>query len=191
MTQGTPHTKRKHKHKPKAYEKLGFSYNQVEQAARATTEYLKEWTDRELQHLVLEQKIPVCLPIGDRGFLIGRYQMQPVGKHTWRVLDNNQEFVHDFSRKLSAVFYCLTTQLNKLNLAREILTADTAVGKLEVDQDYYMYSIKNYAKKQDFFRVDLAKLRYIQAQHELVFANQELEKTINTAKYLKVQERLL
>jgi hypothetical protein len=189
MNQGKPHTKRKHK--PKAYEKLGFSYSQVEQAARATTEYLKAWTDRELQHLVQDEKIPVCLPIGDRGFLIGRYQMHSMGKHTWRVLDNNQEFVHDFSRKLSAVFYCLTTQLNKLNLARSILTADTAVGKLELDQDYYMYSIKNYTKKQDFFRVDLAKLRYIQAEHELVFANQELEKTINTAKYLKVQERLL
>ena len=189
MNQGTQRTKRKFK--PKAYEKLGFSYNQVEQAARATTEYLKEWTDRELQHLVLEQKIPVCLPIGDRGFLIGRYQMRPEGKHAWRVLDNNQEFVHDFSRKLSAVFYCLTTQLNKLNLARSILLADTEVGKLEVDQDYYMYSMKNYTKKQDFFRADLAKMRYINAQQQLVFANQELEKTINTAKYLKVQERLL
>jgi hypothetical protein len=189
MKPGARHTKRKHK--PKAYEKLGFTQDQIEQAARATTEYLKEWTDRELQDLVLNQKIPVCLPIGDRGFLIGRYRMYPVGKHTWRVLDNNQELVHDFSRKLSAVFYCLTTQLNKLNLARSILTADTAVGKLELDQDYYMYSIKNYAKKQDFFRVDLAKLRYIQAEHELRFANQELEKTINTAKYLKVQERLI
>lgn len=189
MKRATHHTRKKSK--PKAYEKLGFTRDQIEQAARATTEYLKEWTDRELQHLVLEQKIPVCLPIGDRGFLIGRYQMRPIGNHTWRVLDNNQEFVHDFSRKLSAVFYCLTTQLNKLNLAREILTADTSVGKLELDQDYYMYSIKNYTKKQDFFRVDLAKLRYIQAQHDLRFANQELEKTINTAKYLKVQERLL
>jgi hypothetical protein len=189
MKQAASHTKRKHK--PKAYERLGFSYGQVEQAARATTEYLKAWTDRELQHLTQEKKIPVCLPIGDHGFLIGRYRMQSIGKHTWRVLDNNQEFVHDFSRKLSAVFYCLTSQLNKLNLAREILTADTAVGKLELDQDYYMYSIKNYAKKQDFFRVDLARLRYIQAQHQLRFANQELEKTINIAKYLKVQEKLL
>ena len=189
MKQAASHIKRKHK--PKAYERLGFSYGQVEQAARATTEYLKAWTDRELQDLVLNQKIPVCLPIGDHGFLIGRYRMSPIGKHTWRVLDNNQEFVHDFSRKLSAVFYCLTTQLNKLNLAREILTADTAVGKLELDQDYYMYSIKNYTKKQDFFRVDLAKLRYIQAEHQLRFANQELEKTINIAKYLKVQEKLL
>lgn len=189
MKPGARHIKRKHK--PKAYEKLGFTRDQIEQAADATTQFLKAWTDRELQDLVLNQKIPVCLPIGDRGFLIGRYRMYPVGKHTWRVLDNNHEFVHDFSRKLSAVFYCLTTQLNKLNLAREILTADTAVGKLELDQDYYMYSIKNYTKKQDFFRVDLAKLRYIQAEHELRFANQELEKTINTAKYLKVQERLL
>lgn len=189
MKQGAPYTKRKQK--PKGYEKLGFSYGQVEQAAKATTEYLKAWTDRELQHLVQNEKIPVCLPLGDRGFLIGQYQMRTLGNHTWRVLDNNQEFVHDFSRKLSAVFYCLTIQLNKLNLAREILTADAAVGKLEVDQDFYMHSIKNYTKKQDFFRVDLAKLRYIQAQHQLRFANQELEKTINTAKYLKVQERLL
>lgn len=189
MKTGARHTRKKPK--PKAYEKLGFTREQVEQAADATTQFLKAWTDRELQDLVLNQKIPVCLPIGDRGFLIGRYRMHLIGKHTWRVTDNNQEFVHDFSRKLSAVFYCLTTQLNKLNLARSILLADTAVGKLELDQDYYMYSIKNYTKKQDFFRVDLAKLRYIQAQYELQYANQELEKTINTAKYLKVQERLL
>ena len=188
MKQGVSHITKKSK---QPYEKLGFSRGQIEQAADLTTRYLKEWTDRELQNLVINEKLPVCLPLGNRGFLIGRYRMYPVGKHTWRVLDNNQEFVHDFSRKLSAVFYCLTTQLNKLNLAREILTADTAVGKLELDQDYYMYSIKNYTKKQDFFRVDLAKLRYIQAQHQLRFANQELEKTINTAKYLKVQERLL
>jgi hypothetical protein len=189
MNQGAPRTKRKHK--PKAYEKLGFSYGQIEQAARATTEYLKAWTDRELQHLVLEENIPVCLPLGDRGFLISGYQVEQVGKYTWRVLDRNQEFVHDFSRKLSAVFYCLTTQLNKLNLARNILTADSTVSKLELDQQFYMHSIKNYTKKQDFFRVDLAKMRYINAQHQLKFANQELEKTINTAKYLKVQERLL
>ena len=188
MKQGVSHITKKSK---RPYEKLGFSRGQIEQAADLTTRYLKEWTDRELQNLVINEKLPVCLPLGNRGFLIGRYRMYPVGKHTWRVLDNNHEFVHDFSRKLSAVFYCLTTQLNKLNLAREILTADTAVGKLEVDQDYYMYSIKNYTKKQDFFRVDLAKLRYIQAEHDLRFANQELEKTINTAKYLKVQERLL
>ena len=189
MKQGVPHTKRKFK--PKAYEKLGFSYGQVEQAAKVTTEYLKEWTDRELRHLVVDQKLPVCLPLGAHGFLIGRYQMRPEGKHTWRVLDNNQDFVHDFSRKLSAVFYCLTTQLNKLNLAREILIADNIVGKLEMDQDHYMHSIKSYTKKQDFFRVDLARMRFIQADLQLKFAVGELEKTINTAKYLKVQERLL
>ena len=189
MNQGKPHTKRKHK--PKAYERLGFSYNQVEQAARATTEYLKEWTDRELQDLVLNQKLPVCLPIGNHGLLVGRYKMMPVGKDCWRVLDNNGELVHDFSRKLSAVFYCLTTQINKLNLARAILTADTSVGRLELDQDYYAHTMKTSLKKQDYFKADLAKLRYINAQQQLKFANQELEKTINTAKYLKVQERLL
>ena len=189
MKQGALHTKRKHK--PKAYEKLGFSYNQVEQAAKATTEYLKSWTDRELQHLVQEQKIPVCLPIGDRGFLIGRYKMMQINKECWRVIDNNGENLNDFSRKLSAVFYCLTSQLNKLNLAREILVADTTVSKLEIDQDYYRYTMRVSLKNHDYFRADLAQMRYIQAQHQLRFANQELEKTINIAKYLKVQERLL
>jgi hypothetical protein len=189
MKQGASRTKKKHK--PKAYEKLGFTPAQIEQAAEATTQFLKAWTDRELQDLVLNQKLPVCLPIGNHGLLVGRYKMMPQGKDCWRVLDNNGEKVHDFSRKLSAVFYCLTTQINKLNLAREILTADTTVGRLELDQDYYTHTLKTSLKKQDYFKADLAKLRYIQAEHELKFAIRELEKTINTAKYLKVQERLL
>lgn len=188
MKQDASHIPKKSK---QPYERLGFNRKQIEQAADLTTRYLKEWTDRELQNLVINEKLPVCLPIGNRGFLIGRYKMLQINKDCWRVIDNNDEHLHDFGRKLSAVFYCLTTQLNKLNLAREILVADTKVSKLEVDQDYYTHSLRINLKKQDYFRADLAEMRYMQTKQQLSFAIEELEKTINIAKYLKVQERLL
>lgn len=188
MKQGASHIPRKSK---QPYEKLGFSRKQIEQAADLTTKYLKDWTDRELQNLVVNEKLPVCLPLGNRGFLIGRYKMLQINKECWRVIDNNDEHLNDFSRKLSAVFYCLTTQLNKLNLAREILVSDMKVSKLEVDQDYYVHTMRTSIKKQDYFRADLAQIRFLQTKHQLKFAIEELEKTINTAKYLKVQERLL
>jgi hypothetical protein len=72
-----------------------------------------------------------------------------------------------------------------------LLKADSVVSKLEIDQYYYQNTIKISLKKQDYFRADLAKLRYLDCNLQLQSARRELEKTINTAKYLKVQERLL
>jgi hypothetical protein len=163
----------------------------IDFAADVTTQYLKYWTDKELKRLTIDENLPVCLPLGNRGFLIGSYKVLSVGQHCWRVLDRNDELVHDFGRKLSAVFYCLTTQANKLNLARDIMTTDARVSRLEIDQDNYANSRKLNLKKKDYFRADLANMRYINNRYQLHYANEELEKTINTAKYLKVQERLL
>ena len=171
--------------------KKSLADQRIDLAADVITQYVKYWTETELQRLTVDENLPVCLPLGNRGFLIGPFKVLSVGKHCWRVLDRNDEIVHDFGQKLSAVFYCLATQDNRLNLARNILTADAEVSRLELDQDTYANTRRVSLKKQDYFRADLANMRYINARYQLDYANQELEKTINTAKYLKVQERLL
>jgi len=163
----------------------------IDLAADIATQYVKYWTQNELKRLALDENLPVCLALGDRGFLIGHYKVMSIGQHCWRVLDHNDERVHDFGRRLSAVFYCLTTQANKFNLAREILAADTQVSRLEADQDTFANTRHINLKKKDYFRADLANMRYINTRYQLHHANEELEKTINTAKYLKVQEKLL
>ena len=174
----------KNKNKTLADQRIDF-------AADVTTQYLKYWTTNELKRLTLNESLPVCLPLGNRGFLIGYYKVLSINQYCWRVLDHNDELVNDFGRKLSAVFYCLTTQANKLNLAREILTADSQVSRLETDQENYANTRRISLKKKDYFRADLANMRYINTRYQLHHANEELEKTINTAKYLKVQEKLL
>jgi hypothetical protein len=189
MKQAKSHTRKKFKHKP--YEKLGFTKQQVNQAAEITTQYLKAWTDRELRYLAINKNIPVCLPIGDHGFLIGRYKLEKLHDNCWRVSDINNCVINDFTSKISAASYAFAEHLNHLNLARSLLKADSVVSKLEIDQYYYQNTIKISLKKQDYFRADLAKLRYLDCNLQLQSARRELEKTINTAKYLKVQERLL
>lgn len=189
MKQAKSRTRKKFKHKP--YEKLGFTRQQVNQAAEITTQYLKAWTDRELRYLAVSKNIPVCLPIGNHGFLVGRYKLEKIRDNCWRVLDNSDRVIHDFTSKISAASYAFAEHLNHLNLARSLLTADSAVSKLEIEQDHYQNTIKISVKKQDYFRADLAKLRYLNCNMQLQTARRELEKTINTAKYLKVQERLL
>jgi hypothetical protein len=52
MKQARSHTRKN----PKFYEKLGFTQQQVNQAAEITTQYLKAWTDRELRYLTIHQK---------------------------------------------------------------------------------------------------------------------------------------
>jgi hypothetical protein len=72
-----------------------------------------------------------------------------------------------------------------------LLKADTAVSKLEMDQEYYQHTIRLNLKKQNYFKADLANFRYLDCKIKLQVAKTELQKTINTAKYLKVQEQLL
>jgi hypothetical protein len=183
MKQAESRTRKKSK---QVYKRLGLTHGQVEQAADLTTQYLKLWTERELKRLTIDEKLPVCLPNGAHGFLIGKYHMRSVSPNCWRVLDHNEEHVHDFARKLSAVFYCLATQANKISLADRILNADTQVGRLESEQDFYMYTKQQSLKKKDYFRLDLANSRFQNTRMQLSVAIEELEKTINTAKYLQV-----
>lgn len=183
MKQAESRTKKK---RNQVYKKLGLTHGQVEQAADLTTQYLKLWTEKELKRLTIDQKLPVCLPNGNHGFLIGKYHMRSIRSNCWRVLDHNEEFVHDFARKLSAVFYCFATQANKIGLADKILNADIRVGKLESEQDFYTYTRQQSLKKKDYFRLDLANSRSVNAGMQLSEAIEELEKTINTAKYLQV-----
>ncbi len=187
MKQAKSHTRKK----PKFYEKLGFTQQQVNHAAAVTTQFLKEWTDRELRYLALNKKLPVCLPIGDHGFLIGKFRLEKIQDNCWRVKNNNDVAVSDFTSKISAVCYAFAEHLNHTTLARNLLKVDNLVSKLEMDQQYYQHTIRTNLKKQDYFRADLAKLRYLDCNFQLQTARRELEKTINTAKYLKVQEKLL
>jgi hypothetical protein len=189
MKQGKSYTAKKSK--LKSYEKLGFSRKQVDQAAELTTLYLKTWTEQEFKNLTHNQKLPVIWPLGSHGFLVGRKRIEKLNDFTWRVLDHNNDTEFDFSRRISAVFYCLTDQINKINLSREILRADWLVGKLELDVKTYANTMRKNIKRKDYFRADLAELRLINCQFQLDSAIQELKKTLNTAKYLKVQERLL
>lgn len=187
MKQAKSHTRKK----SKFYEKLGFTQQQVNQAAQVTTQYLKAWTDRELRYLAINKNLPVCLPIGNHGFLIGRFKLEKIQDNCWRVLDVNNHIVNDFTSKISAASYAFAEHLNYLVLAKNLLKADVAVSKLEIDQHHYQHTIKASLKKQDYFRADLAKLRYLDCSIQLQTARIELQKTINTAKYLKVQEKLL
>lgn len=174
------------KRKPKFYDKLGFTEAQVETVARMTTEYLKYWTDQELKRLAIEENVPVCLSVGNNGYIVGKFHVEKLHGDCWRVYDQNKELVHDFGHKLSAIFYCLSDHKNKHSLANQILQRDNEVCKLQSDVDNYMYTIRISRKKNDYFKVDLANNRYIQATIQLKQASEELEKTLNTAKYLKV-----
>lgn len=187
MTQARSHTRKK----PKSYEKLGFTKQQVNTAAEVTTKYLKEWTDRELRNLALNKNLPVCLPVGNHGFIIGKFRLEKLRDNCWRVIDLNGETVNDFTSKVSAACYAFAEHLNHLKLSASLLKADILVSKLELDQDHYKHTLKTNLKKQNYFKADLAKLRYLDCNAQLELARKELEKTINTAKYLKVQEKLL
>lgn len=183
MTRAASHSKRKYK---QAYKKLGLTQEQVEQAAQITTKYLKNWTTKEIKRLALQENVPVFLPIGNHGYFIGKFKLNVLEANCYEVLDHNDELINRFCRKLSAMFYCVARQANKSAIADKILEIDSIVGKLESDKKFYEASRLKNRKKKDYFKVDLLAARSLDTELRLQEATQELEKTINIAKYLQV-----
>lgn len=177
------HSKRKYK---QAYKKLGVTKQVIDHAVKITTDYLKNWTTKEIKRLALQENVPVFLPIGNHGYFIGRFRLNLLEANCYEVLDHNNELIHQFCRKQSAIFYCIARQANKSQIADKLLKIDVNVGKLESDRKYYEIARIKSSKKKDYFKVDLLTARSFDTELKLNEAIQELEKTINIAKYLQV-----
>ena len=157
--------------------KTEFSQAQ-ELFATVSTQYIKEWTDKQLKTYVNE---PVVIPVGSYGFLVGPYQIQ--GKHTscWTVRQQDGHHLHDFVSKSNAILYCLKAMKNYAKAA-ELLELDRQLGKLDKDIDFYQHTIRN-AKNE--FRVETALNRCADARMQRRSVYNILKKTLISAKYLK------
>lgn len=151
---------------------------------------IHHWTKAQLNKIKTNEKVPVCVPIGTNRLLVGSYYVEKITDRVWRVKDNNQEFVHDFVSRPSAVFYCVCVQTNQLPLSNKLLKYDNQLGLLEADFSLLKIRFKQAQTKKDSFYIQLyaAKLAQIIVQQKE--ARHLLEKTLKSAKYLKLWENL-
>ena len=141
------------------------------------TEYLKNWTSKELKKFVNK---PVVIPVGKYGFFVGRYRIQGHAKNCWTVEQLDGRHIHDFVTKSNAILYCLKSMQNKEDF-RYILELDRQLGKLDNDIAFYKNTISS---TKNTFKNTVALNRCIDATLQRHAVLNILKKTLISAKYL-------
>lgn len=159
----------------------------VKRIVEITARYVSNWTEQEVHKLSTNTKMPYIWPIEGVGFIIGHYRVLN-NKGSWQVRTNDNELIYAFSEKLSAIFYALCEQTKRYRLSYNLLLADQTVNKLRNDIVYYEASIKRAKTTKKYDNVDIWKARLGEATLKLTVANEELRKTLTSAKYIKYWE---
>lgn len=158
----------------------------LEVAAEIASQYIKEWTQQEARRLLKTQ--PLIVPTS-WGYQVGRFKVKKLKHGHWIVQTEYNELISTFTGRRSAILYSVLHQIGRYHKAKEILHCDSAVSKLEADLAHYTHSIKRATERNDYITVDVVSARYYDTQHKLSQAQNDLEKSLNQAKYVKVWEK--
>lgn len=146
-------------------------------------DYIHNWTKKELSSI--SKNTLVVLQNAEGSYTIGTFSVLKVTDTCWRVMDRNNEHVHDFSKKLAAVVYCVSSATRKYQTASDILELDTEFSKLDADYELFTYLVKRYAEQKDEFKVALYISRQEITKDRLNIVKDQLEKILTRAKVLK------
>lgn len=158
----------------------------TKQITNIATEYITQWTKRELGK-IQTQSNTICVPTKN-GYLVGLYRIQINPNKTCDVLDHNQEFVHTFENKISAVLYAIHTIKKQYYQADQILYWDREINKNYTDIRSLRRAMEVAVKRKDFASVDIRQSRLEIAESKLNLAREHISKIHKTAKYNKVWE---
>jgi hypothetical protein len=161
--------------------------SQIRKLTNVATDYIKQWTERELGKLRVTQPSPVCIPVNN-GYRIGLYHVHINPNKTCDVLDHNREFVHRFESKISAILYTIYTIKRQYWTADQILCCDREINKHYMDVLSLRNSIEKAKQRKDYIIVDTRISRLEIAEGLLNLARDRILKMHKTAKYYKIWE---
>jgi hypothetical protein len=170
----------KKQRKQKAYD---LAQQQV--AEEVVSAYLSWWAGQEVQRLINKGTLLVIPADSGTGYRIGHFKTTKEGEW-WRVISDRHSTELQFSSKISAVFYCLFECKNLLHKSQELLSHDTMVRQLDNDSRLYRHKYKRACELKNSFAQDLWLARSSDVNPRLTAAQEELQKLINSAKYIKI-----
>jgi hypothetical protein len=144
---------------------------------------VRRFTQSELEKLT-HSELPFCYQIGTT-VLVGRYKVIKVNEQTWRVIDTSSQTIDLFTRK-DAIFYCVALHKKQHKVAQEIKDNDSLLGQLEFEAILYRHRYKSANEKSDSWSAEYYSNRYTETMHRIEYVKNELTKSINLAKYIKV-----
>ena len=177
-------TRKKSKNKP---EITPEQIAQAEQGVEQAIKYINDWKRRELFSLATTptKELPVCIPINKDAYLIGRLGLKRHG-NKWIVIDSTDNAEYLFIKRSTAIIYSLCTQTGRQKLARNILQHESSVIKISEDVETFKFRKETAQRKRDYWRVDHFDIMENSAAHKLEAAKNQLEKSLQLAKYFKI-----
>lgn len=147
-----------------------------------------KWAQVEFNNLRYQPKFPICLQISNKIWIVGTHKISQISPHKYQVTDSDK-LVHVFYSKQAAIFYSVFTYCKHYKTADKLLLNDRNVAKL--NDEFEFYSKKLSKKTTDYFKRDLWTIRYTDVKTRYLAAQEELEKTLTSAKYNKVWSGIL
>ena len=106
----------------------------------------------------------------------------------WKLIDAYNKKLHVFDTKASAVFYCLCEQKGLIKLSESIKSADSEVMKFKNDVIHHEASVDRAIKSRKSDSINIWSARLFDARLRLKIANNQLQKSLTSAKYIKYWE---
>lgn len=149
---------------------------------------IDHWAEQKFNNIRYGSGYPVCVPLGANRWIVGHYELKKRGECRYQ-LYLNDELVHTFYTKQSAMFYAVFNHKGYFKTGDNILSQDARVLKLSDDVDFY--KIRLHKRNLDSFKYELYINKLSEAENKLKCARVELAKTIHSAKYMKVWDNIL
>lgn len=149
---------------------------------------VKRWTDTELRDISFKKGKPQVVAISNTSFRVGKYTVRRLNDMEWEV--NTGDKLLGFTLKTSAIFYSLSIQLGKFELADSIQFNDSKLAERTMDFERYQKLIKLAQAQRDGWKSQLYFSRKKQAQSQYLIAKNQLHKTLRLAKYIKIWDPL-
>lgn len=161
--------------------------DQATQLTNQATDYIKQWTQRELGKLQENQDTSICIPT-NTGYKIGLYNLRVNPNKTCELFDRNAELVHVFENKISAILYTVYTIKRRYRAADDILRLDSEINKNYTDMLTLRRGIVRATLEKDYVALDSKQNRLEIAEHELGLARAKMAQIHRHAKLSKVWE---
>jgi len=160
--------------------------SQIEQAVKLAIRHVREWTRSELRTILskprVRTEIPIIIPLGPRGFLVGDYAMLQTGS-VWNMIYRYNDQELEFVERDAAIFYAVCQQTNRLSMAEQLYKYDQNINRLNVKVEQFKTRLERASRNRNSNAKDLYVSRHSETVAQLKRNQFLLEKTLNLAKY--------
>ena len=147
--------------------------------------HIRDFAYNELYDILKKSKNPLIYAVNDNEYALGRYLVIKE-QGLWKVMTHLGDVENIFQGKTAALIYAVMLMQNNLNLARKIATADDAMLTSKAELEMYKEKLKLSVKSNDLFKQELYAAKLSVSSFKYTAAKEDLEKTLRTAKYMKL-----